>query len=260
MAAIVTLTTDFGTKDWYVGAMKGAILSICPEATLVDITHDCDPFDIKMAAFQFGCAYSQFPIGTVHLVVVDPGVGSDRESLIVETKGFYFVAPNNGILSYALKGKHKAKIFKINYNKVGTHTVSPTFHGRDIFAPAAAYLLKGVNILQFCKVLPQQSLIKLPLGKKIGKWCRVMGMDRFGNILLDIHREHLLDVDLRHLRVKVPGLGLLKINSHYSQMDQSQYGLIFGGSDYLEIALRVGNAAKMTKLKKGDRLEIVVLP
>jgi hypothetical protein len=151
-APILTLTTDFGLSDHYVGSMKGVILGICPRAQLVDISHQVSPYAIAEGAFLIGQAYRSFPRGTVHVVVVDPGVGSDRRPILTEAAGQYFVAPDNGVLALIFaREKHKVRL--ISNQRYFRQPVSRTFHGRDIFAPVAAHLASGVAPSRMGKVI-----------------------------------------------------------------------------------------------------------
>ena len=143
MSRIITLTTDFGTKDWFVGSMKGVILGIQPEVLVVDITHDVSSGDIRGGAFALAASYSFFARGTIHLAVVDPGVGSDRAAIAVQTADYLFIGPDNGVLSWALRQESIKSIRKLENEKLFLRSISHTFHGRDIFAPVAAHLSKG---------------------------------------------------------------------------------------------------------------------
>ena len=206
--AIITLTTDFGTDDAYVAAMKGVILEINPEATIVDISHSIEPQNISQGAFVFSTAYSYFPQDTVHLVVVDPGVGGPRRAIILETNNAIFVAPDNGVLSYVIQASVKKRLFKpalmklppeleafeITNSKFWRHPVSSTFHGRDIFAPVAAHVSLGKPLNELGQPIASVNVIALPrprtdaVGNLVG---HILHIDHFGNLITDITSQDL---------------------------------------------------------------------
>ena len=186
---LITLTTDFGTSDHFVGAMKGVIAEIAPAARVIDITHEITPYNILEGAFVIAEAAPSFPKGTIHVVVVDPGVGSDRRALLVESGGQFFVAPDNGVLSMIFaRGPHKVRAL-LN-PKLALKNVSRTFHGRDIFAPAAAHLARGAKPAQFGKLI--QDYVRIegmePAGIAPNAWRgAILKADRFGNLITNFH-------------------------------------------------------------------------
>jgi S-adenosylmethionine hydrolase len=271
MGAIITLTTDFGLADGYVAAMKGVALGINPGAQLVDISHTIPPQDVARAAFVLGTASPYFPPGTVHLVVVDPGVGTDRKAIILRTPEADFVAPDNGVLSDVVQqylagpagsGRRKLKAapgleaFAVTEPRFWRSPMSRTFHGRDIFAPVAAHLSLGVPPSGFGE--PVDSLVVLPLsrpsrspdGTLTGS---IRHIDSFGNLITNI-RSGDLPGRPGDITVEVGEKVIRGLRPTYG----SGRGLIalIGSSDYLEIALKDGNAAARLQVRSGDNVKI----
>jgi len=266
--AIITLTTDFGTDDAYVAAMKGVILEINPEATIVDISHSIDPQNISQGAFVFSTAYSCFPQDTVHLVVVDPGVGSPRRAIILETKNAIFVAPDNGVLSYVIQASVKKRIsrptlmklppelraFEITNPKFWRQPVSSTFHGRDIFAPVAAHITLGKPLNELGRPIASVNVIALPrphtnaAGNLVG---HILHIDHFGNLITDITGEALPS---GAYSIEVAGHKIGSLSQSYDQAQE--LAALIGGSGRLEIALKSGDAARLLGSKVGDELRI----
>ena len=190
---MITLTSDFGLKDPYVAEMKGVILTINPKATLIDITHEVEKFDVRMAAFILASAAPYFPQGTVHLAVVDPGVGTQRRAIIIQTKKSFFVGPDNGILILAAQNQGIEHVYQITNPTFMLPKISSTFHGRDIFAPAAAHLDKGVPPKEFGPEIkdltkPEFASVKQTNGSLIGE---VIHIDGFGNIITNITEKDI---------------------------------------------------------------------
>jgi len=269
MAAIITLTTDFGLQDTYVAAMKGVILSINPKVTLVDICHSIEPQNILQAAFLISTACSYFPKDTIHMVIVDPEVGSQRRAIILKTREAFFLAPDNGVLSYIIhrpspkRALSKAKpkrlppgllAIEISNPKFWHHPVSSTFHGRDIFAPVAAHLSLGVPLQEFGQVITSLSAFPVPCpqvgprGDLIG---HVLHIDRFGNIITDIDQE---DLPSGKFSVKIAGRQIESLSASYAEAE----GLLalIGSSGHLEIAVKNGSATGLIGAKVGDEVRI----
>jgi S-adenosylmethionine hydrolase len=275
MAPIITLTTDFGTADGYVASMKGVILRLNPKAVIIDISHAIEPQNILQAAFILSTACRYFPEGTIHLAVVDPGVGSPRKAIILKTPAAFFVAPDNGILSYIIdehgkthgkRARHMPAIAEPRKLPVGLeavaitnseywhHPVSSTFHGRDIFAPVAAHLSLGVPLHKFGDGLSQVHVFNIPCpyknarGDLIG---RVLHVDNFGNLITNIGSS-----DLPQEKITM-AIGKQHIHG-ISQFYAGTKGLaaIMGSSGYLEISLRNGSAAEYLKVKVGHEVRI----
>ena len=264
MTAIITLTTDFGLTDAYVAEMKGVILSINHEAKLVDICHTVRPQKIEEAAFVLGTAYQFFPTGTIHLVVVDPGVGTERRAVILKTPTAYFVAPDNGVLSYVIQdypGRQEGlpkelKAVSITNPRFWREPVSPTFHGRDIFAPVAAHLSLGTPIREFGKSIT--SLVRLPIpqsrreedGSLVGQ---VSHIDSFGNLTTNIKSDRLPSGG-QTVIVEIANQRINQLSRTYAK-GKGLLALI-GSSDYLEIALTGGSAAGFLHVKIGDEVKV----
>jgi len=261
--SIITLITDFGLKDSYVGVMKGVILDIAPQVTLIDISHEIAPQDVQGAAYVLYTAYPYFPEGTIHLVVVDPGVGSERRAIAVQTPRAYFVAPDNGVLSYVLAREPVKGMVSLNNPHYwlpevrSGRPVAPTFHGRDIFAPAAAHLARGVPLANLGE--PLSEIITFPLPKPqirpdgiiIG---HVLHVDRFGNLITDVESGHI--EGKRGLTVEVAGRMIEGLGLTFSSVEEGELVAYLGSAGYLEVAVRGGSAAQELGIKTGDRVVI----
>jgi hypothetical protein len=248
--SIITLTTDFGLQDHYVGAMKGVILSRCPEAHLVDITHDIPPFSLYAGAYAVDQAAPFFPPGTIHVVVVDPGVGTDRKPLLVEFQEQFFIAPDNGVLSLALVRTGSSTAREITNRDLWLPHPSSTFHGRDIFAPVAAALASGTArpenvgpLVENIQRLPGLTPVELERGAWQGK---ILSVDRFGNVITNF-RPPAGSFSLN--------VGQHVITEFRPSFGAAAPGLVFaysGSSGYLEIAMNQGNAAQIVRAAAGD--------
>jgi S-adenosylmethionine hydrolase len=243
---VIALLTDFGTRDHYVGAMRGVALGICPEATLVDITHDIPPQDITAGALELAAAYTFFPPNTVFLCVVDPGVGSSRKALAADAGGYKFVAPDNGLLSMVFNQTPPTWLVELTEPKYARPTVSHTFEGRDRFAPAAAWLAAGVELTALGRPLTAWHTCSIPEpraqhGQLSGVILRV---DRFGNLITNIDRRGFdQSVANRPFRIVVADHTVAALVSTYGEADAGSVCALFGSSDYLEIAVSGGSAA-----------------
>lgn len=266
--AIITLTTDFGLDDAYVAAMKGVILEINPEATIVDICHSIEPQNIRQGAFVLSTAFCYFPQDTVHLVVVDPGVGGPRRPIILETDSAIFVAPDNGILSYVIQTSTSQRVsrrslmklppelqaFEITNSKYWRHPVSSTFHGRDVFAPVAAHVSRGIPLDELGRFIASVNVFPLPrpqsdaVGNLTG---HILHIDRFGNLITDITGG---DLPSGRYSIQVAGHQIDSLSPSYEQ----GRGLLalLGSSGHLEIASKGGSAARLLGSKPGDELRI----
>jgi hypothetical protein len=259
--SLVTLTTDFGLRDSYVAEMKAVILSISPNATVVDITHQIDKFNVRMGAYVLASAAPQFPDGTVHVAVVDPGVGTNRRPLIVQTNKCFFVGPDNGVLALALKSiGGRTSVYGIANEKFMQPKVSSTFHGRDIFAPAAAHLTKGISPAAFGPKVHEMISPKFAKVIRRGDTLegRVIHIDDFGNIITSFTERELKTVETRgKLNVKVGGTELtLKLCMAYGDVEKLQPLAIIGSHNFLEISVNQGNAAKVLKVRVDDKVTL----
>jgi len=261
---IITLLTDFGSRDYFVAAMKGVMLDLNTDLTLVDISHLIDPQDILGAAFTLGQAWSCFPTGTIHLAVVDPGVGTARKGVAAEAGGHVFVAPDNGILTYVMSAQEDFTAYEITADHYFRKPVSPTFHGRDIFAPVAAWVSRGVLLRQFGPELPDPVRLKIPAPTRVREsliQASVLAVDRFGNLI-----TNLLPKDLPVYDVSPGGsckilAGQREITLFHTTYGEGNAGEIFvvpGSTGYLEIVLRSGSAASALNLKSGAPIGVVL--
>lgn len=261
--AIITMTTDFGLSDGYVGAMKGVILSIAPDVTIVDITHDIQPHAISQAAFVVASAAPYFPEDTIHLIVVDPGVGSERRPLVLETKKAAFVAPDNGVLTLVLQHledtRSDYRLFHLTRRKYWLDEISRTFHGRDIFAPVAAHLANGVAASKLGKEIDDPVRLDLPRPQPLptgGFRGRVIYVDRFGNLVTNIPAALL--GDRNGWCVEISGHLIPRLSQAYADVPRGHVLALIGSTNMLEIAVREGSAALMLGL--GEGAEVLVTP
>lgn len=261
MNRIITLTTDFGTRDGFVGTMKGIILGINPNATIVDITHEIAPQDIEQGAFLFAASAKYFPANTIHVVVVDPGVGSARRAMAIKMGETIFVAPDNGVLTSAIKRLRDLEIHAVHLNNPNFFLprVSNTFHGRDIFAPCAAHLSLGTPLKEMGEPITNWVTLPriLPTRRGDGAWVgRVVYSDRYGNIVTNIGEEMLRDSDPMRVVVEIGHQKILGLKRTYADGAEGELIALISSSEELEIAQRNGNAAKTLGVLGGS--EVVV--
>ncbi|MBI5375699.1 MAG: SAM-dependent chlorinase/fluorinase [Candidatus Schekmanbacteria bacterium] len=260
---VISLLTDFGTRDYFVGTMKGVILSIYPEAKIVDITHEVSPFNIMEAAFILKNSYNYFPEGTVHLVVVDPGVGSERGIVIVKSRKYTFVAPDNGVLTYIYFTEEEFSIYRLNEKKIlSEQPASRTFHGRDIMAPIAARLAKGETPEEFGDPIDRFKVFNFyPSSFQKGTINgAIIYIDKFGNLISNISEDFFDRMCTRTGRKKIK----IKCGDHevsdtvpsYSKGKKNAISAIWASHGNLEIFVREGNASKKLKIKTGDKVTI----
>ncbi len=263
MNRIVTLTTDFGIRDAYVAAMKGVILGIAPDVRLVDITHDIAPHDVMEAAFALRHAAPYYPPGTIHLAVVDPGVGTNRLALGIGAGGQWYVGPDNGLFALALSGSNLDTIVALDRPAFWRNELpSRTFHGRDIFAPVAAHLSQGVALSTMGSPVAALKPLHwaLPIDDPQGIQGWVVHVDRFGNCITNITRESF-EERRRERAVKCfAGSAILAdIVPTYDASPSGEPLMLFGSSDLLEIAVASGNAAELLSIRKGAPINVVFL-
>ena len=244
--SVITLLTDFGTADYFVGAMKGVILSINPQAVIVDITHEIPAQDVAAGAFTLLAAHEAFPKGTIHVAVVDPGVGSARRAIVVTTGNHVFVGPDNGIFSYVYDRNDSYQTFHVTNETYFRHPVSNTFHGRDIFAPVAAALSTGIDA----------SSLGPPISDPIRFFKSVqphiIHIDRFGNLITNITRERFED----GMKLFVRGHWITTFRNFFGENvgAADKPFAIWGSAGFLEIAINGGSAAEFLGVKRGDEL------
>lgn len=256
---MIALLTDFGTSDYFVGSVKGVILSINPSITIVDIGHDIPPQDIEAGAFTLFASHSAFNAGTIFLAVVDPGVGSQRRPIIVKSGDHFFVGPDNGLFSYLHDKTNKT--FHVTNEKYFRHPVSPTFHGRDVFAPVAAYLSTGLQPTVFGS--PITDAVRLPAWQpakvKEGVWeAKIIHIDRFGNCVTSIRRETLSARMEKRAQLKVNGQTITSFRKFFSEGGNKKEKLfaVWGSAGFLEVASLNHSAAKRLKAKRGDKVRL----
>jgi S-adenosylmethionine hydrolase len=244
-SGIITLTTDFGESDHYVAMMKGVILSINPDATIIDVSHHIPAHSIKEGGLIIKASYTYFPSGTVHVGVVDPGVGGTRRPLAILVDNHFFVGPDNGLFSNIIETQAHRDVIHLNKKKYWLDRISLTFHGRDIFAPVAAHLSLGVNPFSIGETIDNPTILTHPLPKRnnsdlIGEIIRV---DHFGNLITNITEEHLGPfIASKDLIITIGKVTLKKISATYSDVPEGQPLALIGSSHLLEIAVNMGNA------------------
>ena len=250
LAAIVTLTTDFGQQDYYVGAVKGTILRIVPEALIVDLCHAIPAQDVLAGAFLLQHAAGEFPTGSVHLAVVDPGVGTQRRALAVAARGHIWVGPDNGLLSFALRDS-AATAYQIEDRSLFKTAVSATFHGRDLFAPVAARLAAGLPIERVGGVVSDPAVLEETLLVQKGAriWGQIIHVDRFGNLITNISRQDVATTEPARVTA---GRATLPIVTTYADVHDGRALALFGSCDLLEVSVNGGNAAVSLQLNRRD--------
>ncbi|HXE80365.1 MAG TPA: SAM-dependent chlorinase/fluorinase [Vicinamibacterales bacterium] len=257
---LIALLTDFGTADHYVGAMKGVVLTICPDATLVDISHDVPPHDIMIGALELAACYRYFPPNTIFLVVVDPGVGSSRCGLAAEAGDYRFVAPDNGVLTAVFAETKPKRIVQLTERRYARPTLSRTFEGRDRFAPAAAWLAKGIDCSALGRPVSQIQQLHIPVptveGSRLGG--EVMRIDRFGNLVSNIDRR-TFDTFRQGgpIRVEAGLHEIARVVGTYAEIEPGAVAALFGSTDHLEVACNGASAAERLRLRRGDPIRVI---
>jgi S-adenosylmethionine hydrolase len=257
---LITLTTDFGLKDPYVAEMKAAILGICPNVAIVDITHEIEKFSIRMGAYVLASAVPYFPKGTIHVAVVDPGVGTRRRPILIKTQQSFFIGPDNGLLILAAEHQGITGIHEITNSRLMLPRVSSTFHGRDVFAPAAAHLANGVHPTEFGPeirdaVKPEFTKVTRRKDVLVGE---VLHVDNFGNIITNISEKEIARIHTTDMvNVELPNHKLkLKLCKAYGEAKPQEPLALIGSHNYLEIALNQGNAAAKFEIKPEDKIKL----
>jgi S-adenosylmethionine hydrolase len=255
LSAIITLTTDFGTRDAYVAEMKGVMLGIAASSgqplTFIDLTHEIAAHDVTEGALALDAAVPFFPIGSIHLAVVDPGVGTARRGLVLRTDRALFVGPDNGLFTPFLESGGRWKAWELRAEEYRLASVSRTFHGRDIFAPATAHLAAGVPAKRFGPPIDDPVRLTWPAVRPVAGAVAgaVLHVDRFGNLVTSIRAEAVEDVG-RGVKIRLGGRPLPLVGT-YGELEAGQAGALVGGSGRLEIAVREGSAAAMFKARRG---------
>ncbi|MEX2270625.1 MAG: SAM-dependent chlorinase/fluorinase [Vicinamibacterales bacterium] len=254
MRPIIAFLTDFGTRDHYSGVMKGVVLSLCPDATVVDVTHDLPPHDITAAAYHLAATYRFFPAGTIFVTVVDPGVGSARRGIAVEAGEWKFIAPDNGVLTLVLRETPAKMAVELTERRYARPTISRTFEGRDRFAPAAAWLAKGTNMTALGR--PAHDLVELTLPKLEETREDITGaivrIDRFGNAISNIDRKTFERLAAgRSVVILAGGKPVDRLVATYAEIGQGEVCALFGSTDHLEFAAQGASAAEINGLSFG---------
>jgi S-adenosylmethionine hydrolase len=258
---IITLTTDFGTNDHFVGAVKGVILDIVPEAAIVDISHAVQAFDVLDGAIAISQTYSYFPTGTVHMVVVDPGVGTTRRPIIASSDGYHFVAPDNGVLSMVYAKEERIHVRHVTSDHYFHQPVSNTFHARDVFAPVAAYLAKLVDSHKFGDEIEDYVKFAAPKPKTTGEnklRAVVLKVDRFGNLITNITPDDApaLFSSKATFKILVGNKEITEIRSSFAEGGPGEVFGILGSMGYLEIVANRAPAAQLTGAGKGAEVTV----
>jgi S-adenosyl-L-methionine hydrolase (adenosine-forming) len=265
MATIVTLTTDFGSRDPFTGSIRGVILKVNPQAQLVDISNEIAPQDIWEAAYTLKTAGSHFPKGTVHLAIVDPGVGSGRRPIIVVTESYYYVGPDNGLFSLIYQDAERLRVHHVTATHYFLPNSGSTFHGRDIFAPVAAWLSKGIPSGNFGEEITDFVKLNIPLPKIAGNTIdgNVVHIDRFGNIITNITFKELQPlvgegVSPGNATVTIAGKEIQGLKNFYAESAPGVPSAIMNSSGALEIFMYKQNARTALSIKRGEAVRIVV--
>lgn len=252
---VIALLTDFGTKDYFVGALKGVITSISPNANIIDITHEIEPQNIASAAFTLRACYANFPQQTIFVAVVDPGVGSMRKAILVETEDYYFIAPDNGLLSFIFNERNDFKVFELTEKRFFATKISATFHGRDVFAPIAAHLAKGIqpdefgrqttDYVCFNEIVPRAESNEPIVGE-------IIHIDRFGNLVTNLTEKKLP----AEFVVQVNNTKINKLLNYFAEAEKGELFMIFGSADFLEIVAFKSSAADIIGAEAGQKVVV----
>jgi S-adenosyl-L-methionine hydrolase (adenosine-forming) len=254
--SVITLTTDFGTGDWFVGTMKGVIAGIAPKALVIGLTHDLPPGDIRGGAFALAASHRFFPKGTIHVAVVDPGVGSRRKAIAVQTANGVFVGPDNGVLSWALAKEKVRAIHALENEAYCLQPVCRTFHGRDVFAPVAAHLSRGVPIQKFGPAL--RDFVRLDWSQPRVRRGEIEGevvyIDRFGNAITNLERGLLESSERVSCEIYARRRRVCPLKAFYQAVPSKTPVALVGSSGFLEISMNGGSAAEALGVKVGTRI------
>ena len=259
MRPVIALLSDFGTKDHYVGTMKGVIIGICPDATLVDITHESAPHDVMDGALELAASYKFFPAGTIFLAVVDPGVGSARRGVAAEIGDYRFVCPDNGLLSAIVRDVPPKKVVELTERRYARPTVSRTFEGRDRFAPAAAWLGKGIQLTAMGRNVADYTKLDIPLPVvgDDGISGTVLRLDRFGNLVTNIDRKTFEKFGKEGgVQIAAGSRTVGRLVATYADIHAGEVCALFGSTDHLELAANAGSAADVLGLSRGAPIKV----
>lgn len=259
---IVTLLTDFGSSDAYVGILKGVILSRCAGVQLVDLTHGIDPQDVAGGALVLESAWSSFPKGTIHVAVVDPGVGSVRRPIAIRARGGFFVGPDNGVLSLAATAAGAPRTIRLDRRRFFATSVGGTFHGRDVFAPVAGHLAAGTPFARLGTPIDDPVTLEWPEVRRRAGRVRgeVVRVDRFGNLMTNLRPEDLAAFRGREVFVSIGKMRIRGVSDHYAAVPRGRTVALWNSWGRLEIAVRDGSAAKRLRASAGERVEVASRP
>ena len=260
--SLITLLTDFGDRDYFVASMKGVILNINPQARIVDLSHQVAAHQIEDAAYVLQSSYRYFPDGTVHVVVVDPGVGSARRPLLVTTSRYFFLAPDNGLLTPIIQDELSVEVRQIENKQYRLDAEGATFDGRDLFAPAAAWLTRGQAPGSFGRLIRDAGMFSAqePAWEGSTFIGRIVYVDHFGNLIANITPSHLAEIRRYTKRssvsIRIAGIGIEDLTMSYADGSSDAPHALINSNGHLEIFIKEGNAAQMLKLGRGARIEI----
>jgi S-adenosyl-L-methionine hydrolase (adenosine-forming) len=260
--SLITLTTDFGESDYFVPAMKGVICGINPGADIVDLTHLIPAHDIYAAAFTLMCCYENFPMNTIHVVVVDPGVGSTRRPIMVMTDDYNFIGPDNGVFSYVYQRAHVNRVVHFTATHYFRQPVSNTFHGRDVFAPCAAYVSKLIDWRMMGEEISDPVQFSTPTPVVVSEKQikgTVINIDRFGNLITNITSAELTQERvLAGASVRIGAHQAARVLTHFAEANPNELFAYFGSAGFLEIAVQRQSAARLVEGRRGIEIEVVV--
>jgi S-adenosylmethionine hydrolase len=257
-SAIVTFLSDFGQRDGFVGIVKGVVLGICPGATIVDLSHEVPPQDVTGGALILASAVGYFPERTVHLAVVDPGVGTARRPILVETERFVLIGPDNGLLSVAADAAPVRRIIHLDRPEYFAPSPSHTFHARDVFAPVAGHCARGTDCISLGSTLEGFARLALPESRRLEDALegQVIHIDRFGNLICNVRRDDLVGFLESELSIGIGGVQIAGISPHYSAVREGKPVALWNSWGRLEIAIRNGSALRHLRSRVGDRVQV----
>ena len=256
---VIALLTDFGTRDHYAGTLKAVVLGLAPDATLVDISHDIPAHDVLTASLELAACYKYFPQGTIFLVVVDPGVGSSRRGIAVDTGDYRFIAPDNGVLTAVLRDTPAKRVVELTERRYARPTVSKTFEGRDRFAPAAGWIAKGLDLAALGRPAGEIQQIVIPSPQTSGDALvgEVLRVDRFGNLVTNIDRRMFEKFSqAASIEISADTHQIRRVVSTYAEAAADETCALFGSTDHLEIAINGASASERLGLSRGAPVTI----
>jgi S-adenosyl-L-methionine hydrolase (adenosine-forming) len=257
---IVTLLSDFGERDGFVGIVKGVLLGICPSVRIVDLSHGVVPQDVMGGALVLASAVRHFPLGTIHLAVVDPGVGTARRPILIETEAFVLVGPDNGLLSLAAERSAVRAVIHLDRREYFSSPMSDTFHARDVFAPVAAHCACGVPSAELGSRVDDFQRLPLPEPRRLDDAIegQVIHVDRFGNLICNIVRDDVGGFLDRGVSISISGVQIPEISAHYSTVREGKPVAVWNSWGRLEVAIRNGSAARHLRARNGDRIQVKI--